>query len=280
MDVKLKSLINICKQSGNIKKLAIVSFILTSNTLDEIGIKIGMRPREKTSGEAILSYMKLINSVLNNNFQMKLIDNEIIQRIKIIEIQFIKRKGDIPIDYIKEVFSIYYDLRKLNIPNLYDSYSENYTSQNSALYALYSSKKSKNNKSKSDRLKSLILHKLKEEELSLQKKLNKHYDRELFENAIYLKNVRHSIKNEGTSKIEIKGNLKDNMTYQRSLENLLGYSFIGAFILFFLLGLVIGIEAITNPSLAGSLSILLLISFGTSTLFFVLYWNYFWRQDN
>ena len=280
MDIKLKSLINICKQSGNIKKLAIVSFVLTSNTLDKIGIKLGMRPREKTSGETILNYMRLINSILFDNFQMKLINNEILHKIKVIESQFIKRKGDIPIDYIKGVFSIYYDLRKINVPNFYENLNEDYNSSNLALYALYSSNKSKKHKNKSDRLKSLILHKLKEEEISLQKKLNEKYDRELFEKAIYLRSVRNSMKLENTNKIEIKGNLKNNITYQRTLEDLLGYSFIGAFILFFLLGLVIAFEAIVHPSLAGSLSILLLISFGTSMLFFILYWNYFWRQAN
>jgi len=109
--------------------------------------------------------------------------------------------------------------------------------------------------------------------------LNKKYDREHFERYLNLRGMMMNIRDNDSEKVEIKGNLKDNISYRGTLEDLLGYSFIGAFILFFLLGLVIAIEAMFHPSLAGSLSILLLISFGTSTLFFILYWNYFWRQE-
>ena len=48
-DSKLKALINVCKQTGNHKKLAVVGFIITGNLLDEIGIRLGVRPRDKKS---------------------------------------------------------------------------------------------------------------------------------------------------------------------------------------------------------------------------------------
>jgi hypothetical protein len=53
LDLKLKRLIQLCKETHNYKKLAVVSFVLTSNAVDEIGIKLGMRSREKSAGEKI-----------------------------------------------------------------------------------------------------------------------------------------------------------------------------------------------------------------------------------
>ncbi|MFX1502763.1 MAG: hypothetical protein ACFFDH_17510, partial [Promethearchaeota archaeon] len=61
IDAKLKNLIQVCKETENYKKLAVTSFILTSNMVNEIGIQLGVRPRNKVSGETIFEYMGLIN---------------------------------------------------------------------------------------------------------------------------------------------------------------------------------------------------------------------------
>ncbi len=70
LDVKLKRLIQLCKETGNYKKLAVVSFVLVSNAVDEIGIKLGMRTRERGSGENIFEYMKLVNNIFALNFNV------------------------------------------------------------------------------------------------------------------------------------------------------------------------------------------------------------------
>jgi hypothetical protein len=48
IDAKLKNLIQVCKETRNYKKLAVASFILTSNRINEIGINLGVRPRNKS----------------------------------------------------------------------------------------------------------------------------------------------------------------------------------------------------------------------------------------
>ena len=68
IDIKLKRLIQLCKETGNYKKLAVVSFVFTSNAVDEIGIKLGMRSREKKAGEKIFEYLELVNKVFKVNF--------------------------------------------------------------------------------------------------------------------------------------------------------------------------------------------------------------------
>ena len=282
LDRKLKSLIKVCMDSKNYKKLAVVGFVLISNALNKIGIKLCIRPREKTSDESIANYIKLINSVLTKNFNISLIDKELVYKIKIIEQQFIKRKGDVPFEYIKEIFGIYYDLRKLDIPNLHETFKDDYIPSltNLGLYNFCSSGSTKGNKTQPEKLKSLLLYQIKEKELLIQKKMQKKFNRELFENALYLKKVKHSLKNQDNERIEIKGQLGNNLIYKKLLEEILGYLFLGVFILFFLVGLIIAIEAMMFPSLAVALSILLLISFAISALFFILYWNYFWKEGD
>ena len=46
-----------------------------------------------------------------------------------------------------------------------------------------------------DKVKSLILHKIREKEVGLQNELRKNYDKGLFESALYLQNVKSSLKN-------------------------------------------------------------------------------------
>ena len=68
-DVKLKSLIQVCKETGNTKKLAVVSFILTSNQVDKIGLTLGFRKRNKSVGETLDEYMTLLNKIFQKNLQ-------------------------------------------------------------------------------------------------------------------------------------------------------------------------------------------------------------------
>ena len=63
-DTKLKNLIVVCKETNNFKKLAVVGFVLISNQLNEIGIKLGTRKR---SGEMLVEYMERINHIFQQN---------------------------------------------------------------------------------------------------------------------------------------------------------------------------------------------------------------------
>lgn len=281
IDSKLKSLIKVCNQTGNYKKLAIVSFILTGNILDEIGVKLGIRPRDKTSDEHIFKYMKLINSVLKKSLKITLFNEDVIETVKGIEIQFLKRKGDIPFEYIKEMYDIYYDIRKLDVPNLHETFRDELAELNNEanLYNIMYSGPKRHAKKQPDKIKSLILYKIREKEVSIKEELEKQYDKNLFESAVYLNKVKKSLKNQDNKKIELKGQLKNNINYQRSLEDILGYCLIGLFILFFLLGFIITVETIIHPLLTGAMGTMLLITYGASAFFFILYRNYFKRED-
>ncbi|MFX0135494.1 MAG: hypothetical protein ACFFDN_17755 [Candidatus Hodarchaeota archaeon] len=119
IDAKLKNLIQVCRETGNFKKLAVVSFILTSNKVDEIGIKLGIRHRNRSSGEKLFEYMELINKFFEDNLKISIFQNNYIEEIRDCELLFLRNKGIIPYDYIKTMFHTYYELRKLEVPNLH-----------------------------------------------------------------------------------------------------------------------------------------------------------------
>lgn len=280
IDSKLKSLIVVCKETGNYKKLAVVSFILVSNILDEIGIKLGIRPRKKNkpSEEHIFRYMNLINSILTKSLKITLFNEDFISEVEVIELQFLKKKGNIPFEYIKKIFESYYNIRKLDIPNLHETFKDELNGLHNEidLYSLMATGNVKNKQP--DKVKSLILHKIREKEVAIQNELRDKYDKGLFESALYLQKVKSSLKNDDKKKIELKGQLKNNINYQVSLDAIFGYFLIGVVILFFLLGFIITIETVFHPSLTGTLSPLFLATYGMATLFFILYWNYFKKE--
>lgn len=276
LDLKLKNLIQLCKETGNYKKISVVSFILTSNILNEIGLKLGLRPRNMKSGEKIYEYMRLINKILIENLKLSLFDEEDIESIREIENLFLKKKGDMPFHCIKRIFSIYYELRKLEIPNLYESVNDDDFTAKTNL-KVFSSRSSKN-KGNSDRFKPLILHKIREKELIIQKELKNGFNKDTFESAIYLKKFKDSYKSRGMNKTKLQGQLKDSINYQSSLDDVIGHVFVGFSIIFFMLGIIVIVETIFFPHLTVTFSYLILMFFGPGMLLFFTYWYYFRRE--
>ena len=281
-DTKLITLIKLCKETENYKTLSVVSFILVSNLADEIGCKLAIRPRNKERNEPIFRYLTLINSLLQKNYKILLFREKSVRRLQQIELFFIKTKGNLPLPEIMEMYEMYFEFRTLEIPNLYKNVNADILSddKNIQLYSLFSpSSSSSFSAQKTDKLKSLILYNLKKKQREVQKQLNEQYTKELFEQAIYLKKARGSIQSHKSGKIVLEGRLADNIIYQNSMEQLYGYFFIGIFILFLLLGVILTYECVLYPSLVGVLSYFFLLTYGTSMFFFLLYWHYYKKEE-
>ena len=95
LDLKLQSLIHACKASGNFKKLSVVGFILTSNIIDEISIKLGMRPRHKKEQEKLFEYIYLVNEVFEKNLQIIIFHSDLIDSLKEVELLFLRCRGNL-----------------------------------------------------------------------------------------------------------------------------------------------------------------------------------------
>jgi len=277
LDLKLKRLIQLCKETRNYKKLAVVSFVLTSNTVDEIGIKLGMRPREKKSGEKIFEYMELVNKVFKVNFSVYVFRPELIDILKRIELLFLKKEGELLLEYVKEIFEIYYELRKLDVPNLHDNMNSEIFDKNRtiSMFSFLSGGQTAKRK-KENLFNPILLHKFKEEEKALQYQLNKQFDKNTFEKILQLKTIRKGIEQKKKGgKIVISGSLKDNISYKQSKEQVGQFLVIGIIILFAMVGSVSLIEALMYGFLSVAISYNLLVCFGAIVVLYFVNKTYF-----
>ena len=273
LDLKLKRLIQLCKETHNYKKLAVVSFVLTSNAVDEIGIKLGVRLREKSEGEKIFEYMELVNKIFRLNFKVDVFRPELIDVLKKVELLFLKKKGELLFEYVKDIFEVYYELRKLDVPNLHESINSEVIDKNRTI-SMFSFLSGGKGREKSA-LNPILLHKFREEEKALQYQLNKRFDKNAFEKILQLKTIRKSIEQKKGGKIVIAGSLKDNISYKQSKEQVGQFLVIGIMLLFAMVGSVSLIEALMYGFLSVAISYNLLVCFGAIVLLYFVNKSYF-----
>ncbi|MFX1364511.1 MAG: hypothetical protein ACFFCE_19485 [Promethearchaeota archaeon] len=279
-DLKLKTLIQVCKETGNLKKMAIVCFELISRKLDEIGVKLGVRKR-LDSGETLVEYMELINQIFLDNLGISIFQDNIIEKISECEPLFLKNRGNIPFSSIRTIFKVFYELRKLDVPNLHREFDD-YDIMTISPYRLrsfFSSNSRDRHNNSTSVLEPMILQKIKEKQLSLQKQSQNSFNRYSLETAISLKNVENSIRlKRKQKKIKFEGKLKDSIRYQQSVENVVGYFIIGVVILLFILGISILLKLMIYPNIISTLSYWSMILIGGGALLLFIYIQYFIRR--
>ena len=278
-DLKLKRLIQLCRETQNYKKLAVVSFVLTSNTIDEIGIKLGMRPREKNAGEKIFEYMELVNKIFSLNFRIKVFKPEIIESLSPIELLFLKREGDIGLSHIREVFDIYYELRKLEVPNLHENINSDILDQNRSISMFSFLSGCQNSRNKNNgAFNPILLHKFREEEKALEIQLEKEFNRDTFEKILHLKTIRKNIEQRSRGKIVVSGSLKDNISYRQSKERSGQFLVFGLIILFTMIGAISVIESFLFGVLSETIGYNMLICFGAIVVLYFINKTYFSKR--
>jgi hypothetical protein len=279
LDLKLKRLIQLCKETQNYKKLAVVSFVLTSNTIDEIGIKLGMRPREKNDGEKIFEYMELVNRIFSLNFRINVFKPEVIETLSQIELLFLKKEGDLGLDHVREVFDIYYELRKLEVPNLHENINSDILDRNRSISMFSFLSGGQNSKNKNEgAFNPILLHKFREEEKALQIQLEREFDKETFEKILHLKTIRKNIEQRSKGKIIISGSLKDNISYRQSKETIGQFLVFGLIVLFAMIGIVTVIESFMFGVLSEVISYNMLICFGAIIVLYFINKAYFSKR--
>ncbi|MHA1915237.1 MAG: hypothetical protein ACW990_04335 [Promethearchaeota archaeon] len=272
IDAKLKLLVYACKQTQNFKKLAVVSFILTSNEIDKIGLKLGVKNRNKKEKEPIFEYMEMINQVFANSVQVEIFREELVNTVQECELIFIKNRGELPFEYIKSMFRVYYTLRKLRVPdlNLHVSDEKMIYNTNMNVFSYLHTRGTSQVKGNS-KLTPLIMHKLQEQENILQQDLQHSFDAAKFEKALYLTKIKNSLASKNKNKIFIEGPLKDNLIYQYSVNRIFGYYLLGLSILLLSLGVGMIIEMSFLPLVMNTGGLLILLYFGAGGLLLLYY---------
>jgi len=271
LDLKLKSLITACKQTGNYRKLAVVGFTLVSNIIDEIALKLGTRPRKKEKGESVLRYVHMVNEIFEKNLSVQIFHDEVIETIKEVELLFHSNRGDLPLDYTKKILEVYYELRKVDVLNVYKGLSGEGYYDDSNLHLFSTGIKGR--KESSSKFKPIILQKIGEQERMLQKRLNRQLDQGDLERVILLKKMRQGLDNERG--IAMQGTLKDSLSYQQNPSFIIKFMFIGIALLSLFLSIIIIAEIFLYPLTIPPLSNLLLIFLGVIAVIILLYKNTF-----
>ena len=275
LDLKLKTLINACKASGNFKKLSVVGFILTSNIVDEISIKLGMRPRHKKEQEKLFEYLYLVNEVFEKNLKISIFSSELIESLKEVELLFLKTRGELPYEYIRQLIALYYELRKFDVPNLHKGMTGEDFFENSSMGTLnFFTRGSKSKKLQENKFKPILKHTINQKEKQIQNKLNRKVTQSDLEMAIHLRKIKNSLDNKHKQKIVLNGSLKDSIMYEQSQSKILGYLLLGVILISIVFGAVVVFEMFLFPFTMEPLNHIVLISFGVALLFVVVYRSY------
>lgn len=279
-DSKLKSLIRLCKATGNSKKLAVVGLILISNKVDEISAKLGIRARKKTDHEHLFEYIEFINQIFYKSLQIIVVHEDIVESLKSIELLFMKLRGDLPYDHIKELYEIYYEMRKIDVPNVYKSFvasdMHEYSDLNLFSYLTYKGKKKNSHQ---DRVKSLLFQQIAQKEKVLRKSMDDSFNKDSFEQTLQLNRLKSSINSKSKGRISATGKLTSNIYYQISQQISLKYLLLGGIIVFILLDAVVIYESIMFPHLVSVLSMYLITFLGVALLLFLIYRKLFKRGE-
>ena len=279
LDLKLKRLIQLCKETGNYRKLAVVSFLFLSNAVDEIGIKLGIRSRAKDSEESIFEYMKLVNKIFAFNFNITIFKPQLIEELSQIELLFLRRQGDLTLEHVKGVIEAYYEFRKLEVPNLHENINPEVLNRNRtvSMFSFLSGGQSKR-KQKENMLNPILMQRFKDEERALQIQLEHQFDKNTFEKVLHLKTIRKKLEQKSKGKIAISGSLKDNISYIQSRDNIGQFMVIGLIILFAMIGVVVIAESFMYGVLSMSISNTTLICVGVIVVLFFINKLYYGKR--
>ena len=272
LDIKLKNLITVCKQSSNYKKLSISINILTRNLIFEIAVNLGVKPIE----ESPYKTMEFITLVFMKSLKVSIFTQDQIDTVRECEILFLENKGLLPLRHIKAMFEIYYDLRELDYPNLHKP-SNLESMEESVQGGIFSflAPKSGAKSSASNKLRPLILQKIREQEKNIKKELNSHFTSTKFESALYLNSLSNSLgSKKGKNKITLQGSLKDSISYQRSIEGIFGYLIIGVIFTLLSVGVIILLEMSMLPAITQFVDLWVLSIFVSVIILFFVYFKF------
>jgi len=196
--------------------------------------------------------------------------------MKEVELLFMKKRGELPYEHIKQLISLYYELRKFEVPNLHKGMTGESLFENSGMGTLNFFSRQSKSKKKNDnnKFKPILQHTINQKEKQIQAKLNKKLTQSDFEMAIQLRKIKESLDKKGKQKIILQGFLKDSIIYEQSQNKLIGYLILGVVLISILFGTVVLFEIFILPETMEALNHIVLLSFGVAFLFIILFRNY------
>jgi hypothetical protein len=304
---RLKSLINICKQTNNYKKLADTAYQLLNIQADLIGFKLGFNirdssiyedskakknendkrssllklfPKNNTEQKSIHEYLKHISTILSNSLDIELFKPEILNRVKKAELLYQKSKGLLQLEHISMIFESYFELKKIELPDFHKKVGRDkiHSIADFRIYSLFSENPAngrKNIPQSNGGIKQLMAFQLQKKEDHLKAQLEENYEPELLEDLLLLKQLKKSLKQNHGKRIQLQGSLAESISYQKSFTSLYGYFIVGLFVIFLCFGINMIALLFIQPLLLGALAMFILIIMGMALFFLYIYWSNF-----
>ena len=286
IDLKLKDLIQLSKRHNEPKRAAVVFYLLIRKELNKKGILLGFAPLISKQERRSYEYMNMINAVMEKNFKFQLFDKEMVGKVQKYEMLYLKGPSFVSFDSLKELINIYYELRQLDVPNMYklpDELNESNLSfaMNANKRFSFNQMKKRNSilrKQEQDQVRQYLSLDVRQKERLMETRLKKGYDKKDFEQLLRIRRLKKEIKEGNSSKILFNGKLKENFFYKQEVEQAPAYFLIGFAMLFIMMALVLFIQDFMLPEIGGAFSIISFALFGGAFFLIIIYWKLFYQE--
>jgi len=267
LDVKLCTLISLCKESGNYGQLAEVGLTLIENIVNEKCIPLKFN---KVGKEPVFTYMEKVNEIINDNLGITIFEEDLVKRVRTCILSLSRSGTTIPLRQVKEIFSVYYDIMKIDIPNLYDKgksenlkleLGDNHSTYQSFMSGDQEGKRMSFKKKNQDPIVSMMLNQMNSKEKELRSNFQKTGSKDYMLGLLKLKRDKNTITRLGSKKKILKGNINDDLEYRLSLNKIPGLAVLGLAIVFFLLATLLTIQSTIFPQIMMVFSTFILLFF-------------------
>jgi hypothetical protein len=273
-EAKFKQFIELSLKAKKIRNATSIVYMLISNKIDEIGLKLGLIPRRKAAHESLSDYMSLINKIFQINFEITIFPEVYITPLKVVELAFDRKapQDEFSKTYLKELTVVYFAVNHLQIPNLHQHLKDAEIMDNRTVTLMSFLGRKKNSTDNSSPMKAILLQKIRQDLQELKVSLQSSMNQENLVKIIQLKSLERSLlANSKKNRIILSGSLQDNINYTVLASTSGHYGLFGIMFTF----IMIGILCITEMLLVGIITaevgwILLLCVLMTLTISYLI----------
>jgi hypothetical protein len=259
---KFKKLVEVCLETKNYIKLSAATLILLRNTVisHAYSLQISLR-----SDAHIYEIMLQIDRVLSLKSIPSIYDESMITRIKLIENLMKKGKGNIPLRFIKDAASLYFDLQQVSIPTGKLMVDPSSTLSSKGFFSRF-------NKSEIETpILQLITHELSSREESLRSRANNGKNESAMMELKRISRLKASLTNNTSKRVRVNGPISKDQRYLLFITQSKAYPLYGMFFLLVTLSLLVLVQMTLNFALLAPLGTFFLMFAGGAGFSLYLY---------
>lgn len=259
---KFKQLVEVCLDTKNYTKLAATTLMLLRNRviLHAHSMQIPLK-----SDAYIHEVMFQVNRVVSLKSSISPYKESMVIRVKLIENLMKKGKGNIPLRYIKDAITLYFDLQQVKLPSSELSIDTSGSTFSRRFF-------SRLNKSGYESpIQNLIAHELSSREQSLRSRVDIGGDENAIMELQRISHLKASLTNNPNKKIQLNGPVSMDQRYLLFLAQSKAIPLLGIFFLLITLSLLELLQITLNLDLLTSLGTFFLMFSGGAMFNLYLY---------